>query len=242
VSSSMVKGLIGPAGWEGVIANYVPPSVYRKILDRELSRGFTALWREVTGQEGDDIYTEISKRYSEPQRHYHTLAHVSVCLGELEQLSLPRDLHVRIALAIWFHDVIYDPLARDNEGKSAEFFEEKACKAGMPPAIIREVSCMIEATKRHEAPPEIDARATRLFIDIDLAILGASPVRFRAYDEAIRKEYSGVNATIYGLRRKSVLRKFLDRRNLYCTPEYRERYEQQARENLLSVVSGDTRP
>src|SRR5215831_1112707 len=55
VSSSMVKGLIGPAGWEGVVANYVPAPVYRKILDHELSRAFTALWRDVTGLEGDEL-------------------------------------------------------------------------------------------------------------------------------------------------------------------------------------------
>jgi predicted metal-dependent HD superfamily phosphohydrolase len=233
----MVKGLIGPAGWESVVANYVPAPVYRKILDYELSRAFLALWQAVTGKAGDELYAEISGRYCEPQRYYHTLAHISACLSELQQLSLPRALQERIGLAIWFHDVVYDPLARDNEQQSAGFFQKKASADGMAPDLIQEVSSMIEATMRHEAPSEAEARATRLLIDIDLAILGASPARFRAYDEAIRREYAAVPALIYRRKRRQVLRSFLDRQNLFCTPEFRERYEQQARKNLLRVVS-----
>jgi pantetheine-phosphate adenylyltransferase len=237
ISSSMVKGLVGPAGWESVVADYVPAPVYRKVLDHELSGAFLRLWRDATGQAGDELYGEISERYCEPQRHYHTLTHISACLSELQQLSLTRVEQERIGLAIWFHDVIYDPLASDNEERSAEFFQGKATAAGMPLDLIQQVSSMIEATKNHEALPHPDGRATRLFIDIDLAILGASPVRFRAYDEAIRKEYASVPAVIYNPKRRHALRRFLDRQNVFCTSEFRERYERQARENLLSVVS-----
>src|SRR5262245_17033610 len=42
VSSSMVKGLIGPAGWEGGIAKYVPGPGCRKISDEARSRTFAA--------------------------------------------------------------------------------------------------------------------------------------------------------------------------------------------------------
>ena len=34
ISSSMVKGLIGPAGWEKVIREYVPKPVYDRLLQR----------------------------------------------------------------------------------------------------------------------------------------------------------------------------------------------------------------
>ena len=34
VSSSMVRGLIGPAGWKKVVRNYVPAAVYKRLLDR----------------------------------------------------------------------------------------------------------------------------------------------------------------------------------------------------------------
>ena len=32
VSSSMVKGLIGPTGWRKIVRKYVPPPVYRQLL------------------------------------------------------------------------------------------------------------------------------------------------------------------------------------------------------------------
>jgi pantetheine-phosphate adenylyltransferase len=34
VSSSFVKGLVGPAGWERVLEKYVPPAVYRRFVER----------------------------------------------------------------------------------------------------------------------------------------------------------------------------------------------------------------
>lgn len=35
VSSSLVKGLIGPAGWENVIVKYVPTAVFTRIMKKE---------------------------------------------------------------------------------------------------------------------------------------------------------------------------------------------------------------
>jgi len=35
VSSSLVKGLVGPCGWESVVGRYVPAVVLRQIVDRE---------------------------------------------------------------------------------------------------------------------------------------------------------------------------------------------------------------
>jgi pantetheine-phosphate adenylyltransferase len=35
VSSSMVKGLIGPDGWQEIVKQYVPEPVYRRLLDAQ---------------------------------------------------------------------------------------------------------------------------------------------------------------------------------------------------------------
>ncbi|MBI1969724.1 pantetheine-phosphate adenylyltransferase [Candidatus Woesearchaeota archaeon] len=34
ISSSVVKGLVGPAGWQDIVKQYVPEAVYRKFLER----------------------------------------------------------------------------------------------------------------------------------------------------------------------------------------------------------------
>jgi pantetheine-phosphate adenylyltransferase len=38
VSSSFVKGLVGPKGWEKIAKKYIPPSVYEKFLERFRNR------------------------------------------------------------------------------------------------------------------------------------------------------------------------------------------------------------
>lgn len=39
VSSNMIKGLIGPDGWENIVRRYVPEPVFRKILTRSTIAG-----------------------------------------------------------------------------------------------------------------------------------------------------------------------------------------------------------
>ena len=38
ISSSVVRGLIGPPGWEDVVSNYVPPSVLARLIEEENKR------------------------------------------------------------------------------------------------------------------------------------------------------------------------------------------------------------
>ena len=57
--------------------------------------------------------------YGQPQRHYHTLAHLrqmfAVLDGPLPAASDPGALE----LAVWLHDLVYDPARHDNEQRSA---------------------------------------------------------------------------------------------------------------------------
>ncbi len=39
ISSSFVKGLVGPSGWEEIVPRYVPRAVYEKFLDRMKGHG-----------------------------------------------------------------------------------------------------------------------------------------------------------------------------------------------------------
>lgn len=238
-SSSMVKGLIGPIGWESAIRKYVPPPVYAMILQHELSRRFLQLWTAVARQAGESLLREITARYGEPHRHYHTAAHIAACLSELDALELAPAARHAIELAIWFHDLVYDVPSNRNEKRSAEYFEGVAQAAGIGPALIKAVVEMILATERHEVPRNQDSEALRLFLDIDLSILGANPERFREYDDGIRREYSSIPEFVYRPKRKRALQRFLQREHIYFTPTFRERYEKQARANIRARVDGD---
>lgn len=89
-------------------------------------------------------------------------------------------------------------------------------------------------TTRHDATPS-DADE-QLLVDIDLAILGATPERFAEYDAQVRAEYAWVPGFVYRMKRRSVLKAFLARPRLYGTDHFRARYEAQARRNLAAVL------
>ena len=66
------------------------------------------------------LQTTIFQYYQETHRAYHNLSHIYNLLKLSEQL----DIYNRNAfeMAIWYHDIIYQPHFKDNEAKSAALF------------------------------------------------------------------------------------------------------------------------
>ena len=177
------------------------------------------------------VFANLRRRYSEPGRFYHTLAHVAHVLADIERaaptLTVPDANALR--LAVWFHDVVYDPRAADNEERSADFALAALEHLGLPNSLTVRVCALILATKTHQAPDN-DA-ACRLLLDADLAVLGADEAEYRAYAEAIRQEYAWVPDAPYREGRSRILQTFLQRPRLYLTPPFAG-LEEQARTNL----------
>jgi len=171
--------------------------------------------------------------YAEPARHYHTLQHLDECLDLFERVAHLAAQPGEAALALWFHDAVYVPLAKDNEARSADWAGEALRAASASATVIERIAALIMATAHHEAPAGSDAR---LVIDIDLAILGSAPVRFAEYEQQIRSEYAAVPADLYAEKRREVLAGFLARPVIYATPELHARLEEQARMNLRRAV------
>lgn len=90
---------------------------------------------------------------------------------------------------------------------------------------------MILSSKRHELLSD-DNPDEKIFLDIDLAILGAPPNRFAEYEEAIRAEYSWMSEEVFLQKRAVVMRRFLARTPIFFTFYFQERLEQRARKNL----------
>ena len=74
-------------------------------------------------------------------------------------------------------------------------------------------------------------------LDIDLSILGATPVRFAQYDKQVRQEYAWVPEEVFRSKRAAVLQQFLSQPFIYCTAHFRDTREAQARANLQAVVA-----
>ena len=169
--------------------------------------------------------------YEAPERAYHNAAHVRQMLGALEARGV---LTPTLALAVWGHDLIYDPRAADNEARSAGVFGAWLAEQGADPALCAQVAALILATRHAEAPA---TREEALLVDADLSVLGAPEDLFGAYDRAIRQEYGHVPWPLYREGRRRVLEGFLERATLYHSPEFTA-LDAPARLNLRRAVAG----
>jgi predicted metal-dependent HD superfamily phosphohydrolase len=159
--------------------------------------------------------------YNEPGRAYHTMAHISWCLDLLREFFPEKkrpDWYNRVELALWFHDVIYDPKRKDNEARSARVLIGAAAMLGLDPSMAMDASEDVVATK-HVGFFMPAHEATRWVLDIDLASLGFDPATFDRNSAQIREEYSFVPEDAYRAGRKAILQGFLDRPQIYLTPE-----------------------
>lgn len=180
------------------------------------------------------------EHHSQKHRAYHNAEHVSDCLKKLDLLKEDIPFRKEIELALWFHDIIYNPHGKANEKKSADLASVFLKEAGASIEIRQKVIDLILATQ-HTAeatsarvPTEASAEAQeeKIIRDIDLSILGSEPEDYDDYVRKIRKEYKLVPAPIFRKKRKAVLEEFLNRKPLFQTTLFREKFEKQARENL----------
>ena len=152
--------------------------------------------------------------YCEPQRAYHTLRHVETMLDALDERGV---LTSPLALAVWGHDLIYDPQRHDNEAQSAQQFGDWLAGQGAGAELVTEVRRLILETQHAEPPTD---RTAALLVDADLSVFGADDETFWAYERAIRQEYGFVPWPQYQEGRIAVLEGFLKRERIYTTPEF----------------------
>jgi predicted metal-dependent HD superfamily phosphohydrolase len=189
-------------------------------------RAWHALGSAVPGQE---LYARLMEKYSEPQRKYHTLQHLSECIAQLESV-LGMAVHPgEVEIALWFHDAIYDVKGTQNEARSALWAIEALEQAGLSAEVSERVKNLVLATCHSTVPATDDER---LLVDVDLAILGAEPARFEEYERQVRDEYSWVPHELFCSKRRELLQQFLGRPRIYSTAHFYNALEARARENI----------
>ena len=201
-----------------------------------LRANWSSAWHALgVASPGDALCDELQRRYAEPQRHYHTMQHLGECLTWFEREKALAEHPGEVALALWFHDAIYDVHAHDNEARSADWAREALLEAGADGDAAGRVHALVMAT-RHDAVPE--GRDAELLIDIDLSILGAERPRFDEYERQVQAEYAFVPDEVRLPRRRAILQRFLDRKAIYATARMHALLEAQARANLKRSISG----
>jgi predicted metal-dependent HD superfamily phosphohydrolase len=198
-------------------------------------RSWRRAWTEL-GAAGDGLALRdgLLEAWSGPSRRYHTLRHLHDCLALLEPVRDAARHPAEVEIALWFHDAIYDPRAADNEQRSADWAAKALSDAGVDAQATARVHALVMAT-RHAA--EADGTDQELLADIDLAILGAGRERFDEYEVEVREEYAWVPGPVFRHKRKQILAGFLARPRLYSTPQFAERFEASARENLAHSLA-----
>ncbi|MGG2098692.1 metal-dependent hydrolase [Acinetobacter haemolyticus] len=183
--------------------------------------------------EPQKVFNKLIAAYSEQQRAYHTVQHLYECLVLFESIRPDLNDANAVELALWFHDAVYDPQAKDNELKSAELFE-KYMAQDLSVDIVQKIKRWIVATQKHASTDELDLQ---FLLDIDLAILAASPECFAEYEQQIQQEYAWVDPDVYLIKRKEVLGHFYQAEPLYQTEYFQQNFEQRAKQNLKRILN-----
>lgn len=180
---------------------------------------------------GEALWKKLETIYSSSGRHYHTMDHLSQMLEVIRPYENKLINKQAVYLAVWFHDVVYDPHQKDNEEKSADFLRKESLHWTMASTPLRKAEELILLTKSHGSVKESDFD-TRLFLDADLAVLGGSKEEYLRYQNGIRMEYAAYPFLLYREGRKKVLKHFLGMDPIYKTEELHHRFEEKAKLNL----------
>ena len=194
-----------------------------------------------------DQWRVLEAAYTVPPRAYHNFEHVLAVLQHYDEVARegPGWLRpVETYLAILYHDVIYEPGSIDNERRSALFAQSHLTvlctdkRDAVKALDIERVAELILLTADHGKwiGSDLDQDAA-LFLDCDMAILGASSERFECYNQQIAEEYAScVVEEAFRAGRSAFAQLLLARDRIFLSDFFHDRYEEAARSNLQRLL------
>ena len=173
------------------------------------------------------LLLDLTRRYCEPHRHYHTIEHIANMLHLGRDLDLTDDQ----VYAIWYHDAIYDSRSETNEEDSADVAVQALRSIGWNDPSIQVVRQIVLDTKSHEPTiPQSD-----IVIDLDMSSIAAPWPEYERNRENIRKEYDWVPDDEFIDGTREFLQTLLDRDRVFYT-DWGAALEPRARENMRRAL------
>jgi predicted metal-dependent HD superfamily phosphohydrolase len=217
----------------------------RPLDDAALGATWATAWSTLGRPAPAGLQAELMTAWSEPHRRHHDQRHLRECLALWSRWRGNSPRASEVAIALWFHDAIYDPrapAAGSNELNSAAWAARSLMRAGVDSDTAQRVHDLVMTTQhgftQGTAPAALGSGLdAQLLVDIDLSILGSPPERFKRYDEDLRKENAWVPGLRYQEARAQVLQGFLDRPRLYLGEHAVALLEAQARINLAAALT-----
>lgn len=182
-------------------------------------------------------FESIVWRHRAPGRHYHGVRHVRWVVRHVLDLAgrHPVSDLAAIVAAAFFHDVVYEPTAHDNEAASARLATDALLEIGWPAERTERVASMIIATVGHDVTDaDLD---TQVLLAADLGVLATDPARYGDYVRAVRREYAHVTDPDWRTGRAAVLRSLTDRATLFAPDLGLDEWERRARANIAAELA-----
>lgn len=185
----------------------------------------------------------LEAAHAAPPRAYHHFGHVRAVLQHCAQVAQgPGWWHPQeVYLAALYHDAVYVAGRKDNEVRSAHLALQ-AIDVWLPGAGVDggRVQQLILLTARHGelGIDDVDAEQA-LFLDCDMAILGAPAAVFDGYHRDVAEEYAGVvPGWLYRAGRRRFLRGLLARPRIFLSDYFHAQLDAAARANLQRALQG----
>lgn len=178
----------------------------------------------------------VREAYGSGGRHYHDMTHLAELLDHFEIHRAKLQNPARVLAAIFFHDIVYRAEkglpAGTSERESAAVATAALTEMGFKADFVQSVHDLIIATATHKIDPKSDPDGA-LFLDMDMAILGADPARYRTYCAQVRREYAAYSDAEFTFGRLNMfVGPVLAGGSPFLTDVFRRRYDRQARANL----------
>lgn len=145
---------------------------------------------------------DLLARWHEPHRKYHTLSHLDDLVDQIQRCDLLTEKERNLLfLATLFHDIVYDPTRTDNEEASVQLLIQNSS----PSEDIQRIAQIIRDTTHHQPTEPL----SKLFSEMDMAIVTRPFAELVEWEKGIRFEYSHYSRVAYTWGRVRFLRKMI---------------------------------
>ena len=184
----------------------------------------------------------LLERWDEPQRKYHSIAHLVDVLRRVDELAQEAHNANEVRLAAWYHGAVftadsvaaYSNRAGEDKAASAELARTELSALGLAHDSVERIAAMVASLHRHTGHG--NESDVTVLIDADWASLAESPQVYQTYTAAIRDEYAEIPLADYLLTRTRILERLHSRRRIFSSAGAAV-WEAQARENLEAELA-----
>lgn len=173
--------------------------------------------------------------------YYHTPVHI-LSIIDFGQKNFIKLENWEI-LALLFHDVIYRPESKNNEINSIQFMLNLLDGTAIPDKLKNQAAMAIQTTAMH-LEESIDPDFNKV-LDLDLCGFSFEKVSYETINNCIEKEFTQENTQRYGgiskkdylKGRKEFLNQLNNKKSIYRTEEFLNRFEKLAKNNVLKSLN-----